>query len=130
MDLAGLQAQVTFSGYLEGGHLAPAYQKATVFVLPTYWPEGFPTVIAEAMHFGLPIVTTPIRGQADQLQEGVHACFVPTCDPARLAQVLVQLLDDAPLRAEMGRANREKVKDFAPEKVGYEYLQALQEITV
>ena len=124
------QKHVTFAGYLDGPHLARAYQKSTIFVLPTYWPEGFPNVIAEAMHFGLPIVTTQIRGQADHLKEGVHARFVPARDPARLAQILAELLNDAPLRAEMGRANREKVKDFAPEKIGYEYLKALQEIAV
>ena len=38
----------------------------------------------EAMSYGLPVVTTPIRGCADSLIEGANALFVPAHDPGRL----------------------------------------------
>jgi glycosyltransferase involved in cell wall biosynthesis len=124
----GLADCVTLTGYIEGEHLAAAYQTADVFALPTYHSEGFPTVVTEAMSVRLPVVTTPIRGAADHLQEGIHALFVPPRAPGALAEAIVRLLADPDLRERMGRANREKVKDFTPEKVGRQYLDVLQEV--
>jgi glycosyltransferase involved in cell wall biosynthesis len=123
-----LSEQVTFAGYLPPGRLHDAYAEADVFLLPTYHPEGFPTVIAEAMSAGLPIVTTKIRGIADHLEEGENALFVPPRDAAALAQALERLLSDDKLRERMADANRAKVGAFAPERVALEYLEALRRI--
>ena len=124
----GIEEHVTVAGYLVGRQLAVAYRTAQIFVLPTFFGEGFPTVIAEAMGAGLPVVTTCIRGVADCLEEGINALFVIPRDPAGLAETLIRLLNDAPLRRSMALANREKVKEFAPERVGRQYLSILDEI--
>lgn len=124
----GLRDHVTLAGYLEGEQLEAAYRSAQMLALPTYWKEGFPTVIVEAMNAGLPVVTTRIRGAADHLVEGVHVLFVPQRDPLALSEILVQLMDDPALRARMGQANREKVKEFAPEVVARQYLRVLEDI--
>jgi len=121
----GLAAHVTLAGYLGAEALAAAYQAADLFVLPS-WSEGFPTVLTEAMHAGLPVVTTRIRGAVDHLQDGVHACFVPPQNPVALAEAMVNVLQDSAWRARMRQANREKVKDFAPATVGEKYLAALR----
>jgi glycosyltransferase involved in cell wall biosynthesis len=128
VNALGLTDRVTLLGYLEGERLAEAYRAADIFVLPTYWNEGFPTVIAEAMNAGLPIVTTRIRGAADHLQEGVNALFVRPRDPGTLVEAINSLLADPAVRTRMGQANREKVKDFAPEVVGRRYLEVLEQI--
>ena len=123
----GLESHVTLAGYLDARALVAAYQAADLFVLPS-WSEGFPTVLTEAMHAGLPVVTTRIRGAVDHLQDGVHACFVPPQNPKALAEAMVKVLQDGAWRARMQQANREKVKDFAPASVGEKYLAALQAI--
>ena len=89
----GLTPAVSMPGYLAGDELRQAYQDADVFVLPSY-REGFPTVIAEAMDAGLPIVTTQIRGAADVLVQETNALFVPPRRPELLAENLVRLLQD------------------------------------
>lgn len=128
VERLGLSDHVTLTGYLLGGQLAMVYQVGDIFVLPTYYAEGFPTVIAEAMSAGLPIVTTRIRGAADHLREGVNALFVPLRDPEALARALARLLSDPSLREKMAQANQEKVKDFAPEIVTRHYLDVLEEV--
>ena len=120
----GLDSHVTIRGYLTGEDLVAAYRDADVFVLPTYWGEGFPTVIGEAMGAGLPIVTTRIRGVADLLEEGTNALFVPPRDPDALACALLRLTEHPSLRDRMSTANREKIKAFAPDIVARQYLQA------
>jgi glycosyltransferase involved in cell wall biosynthesis len=124
----GLERQIDMRGYLSGAALRAAYAEADIFALPTYWAEGFPTVIMEAMHAGLPIVTTPLRGAVDQLVQGKHSLFVPPHRPDLLAAALERLAGDEPLRLLMGSDNRLKVKDFAPEKVARRYLEILREV--
>src|SRR5581483_7773435 len=108
--------------------LAVSYRDADVFVLPTYHPEGFPTAISEAMSAGLPVVTSNVRGNADHLIEGRNALFVPPRDPDALAEALERVLSDPRLRERMARANREKVKEFAPERVARGYVDVLEEL--
>jgi glycosyltransferase involved in cell wall biosynthesis len=105
---------VLFTGEIDHDRLQELYETSDVFVLPTYWGEGFPTVISEAMNAGLPIVTTRMRGMADHLQEDENALFVAPRAPEKLALTVERLLRDPDLRTRMGRANQEKVKLFAP----------------
>ena len=61
---------------VDGDQLAAAYQSSDLFVLPTYWFEGFPTAITEAMDRETPIITTRTRGIGDHLDAGVNALFI------------------------------------------------------
>jgi len=123
-----LEKYVTLTGYIEGAYLQSAYSRADIFVLPTYWAEGFPTVIAEAMNAGLPIITTGIRGVLDHLREGTHALYVPPRNPQVLADTIKKLLSDHSLQDKMARANRKKVKNFLPKLVAKDYLNKLEKI--
>ena len=124
----GIEKSVTFTGYLSGRGLENAYRAGTVFVLPTTYPEGFPTVITEAMHAGLPIVTTSRRGIADHLSDGINALFVPPEDPDAVAAALGRLLADPALRERMQRANRQKIEEFRPRAVAERYLTVLRQM--
>jgi glycosyltransferase involved in cell wall biosynthesis len=124
----GLQGKAELLGHLDADGMRSLYRSADVFVLPTYWIEGFPTAIAEAMDAGLPVVTTRSRGMADHLEEGTNAVFVPPRDPRALAGALERLLEDSALRERLSEANRTKVADFAPDRVASGYLAALEDI--
>jgi glycosyltransferase involved in cell wall biosynthesis len=126
----GLNDHVAVKGYLEGADLSRAYAEATLFTLPTSWHEGFPTVLAEAMDAGLPIITTRIRGAADHLVEGEHALFVEPRDVEALVSAMLTLLRDAALRTRMGSANRQRVGIFEPATVGAEYLEVLRSVVL
>ena len=64
--------------------------------------EGYGLVILQAMACGLPIVTTHIVGAADLLEHGHNGLIVAPGDRAALADALMRLVDDAPLRQSMG----------------------------
>jgi glycosyltransferase involved in cell wall biosynthesis len=128
VEALGLSGSVTLAGLLSHDELLARYRAADIFVLPTYLGEGFPTVLAEAMSAGLPIVTTKLRGAADHLEEGVNALFVPPRAPSALAEAIGRLLDDDGLRGRMSAANRAKVRDFEPVKAAEIYLRALDEL--
>jgi glycosyltransferase involved in cell wall biosynthesis len=67
--------------------------------------ESYPRVILEAMAFDLPLVTTPVFGIVEQVQENVNALFYPPGDIAQLASHLARLISDDILRAEMASAS-------------------------
>ena len=122
----GIAKHVHLLGYLTGDALLDTYERATVFAFPSYWPEGFPTVLSEAMAAGLPIVTTANRGAADHLHEPENTLFVPPGDPDALGSAINRLLQDGDLAKAMGEANREKVKEFAPDVIVQAYVDALR----
>ena len=127
LDLA---EAVTICGYRYGFELGELYRAADAFCLPTYWGEGFPTVIAEAMSARLPVVTTQIRGAADYLLAEQNALFVAPKDPLAIAAAVLRLQGDPALCRRMGDANEQEVSRFAPEKVARQYLDALTSIAV
>ncbi len=123
-----LEHDVRLLGHVSGGELSAAYRNADVFLLPTYWAEGFPTAITEAMSYGLPVVTTPLRGMADHLRAEENALFVRPRAPIELAAAVRRLFDDEALRGRMGEANLTKVQDFAPSAAARTYLDALRDV--
>jgi glycosyltransferase involved in cell wall biosynthesis len=122
-----LGVKTRFLGYLDASNMSKAYRYADIFVLPTH-SEGFPTVISEAMDFGLPIVTTRIRGMVDHLQDGVNAILI---EPGRLDQLVAaisKIWRDEELRLAMASANREAVAKFEPHLVVTDYLRAIHDV--
>ena len=124
----GLEGCVEMVGYVAGERLEDLYASSDAFVLPTYFGEGFPTVIAEAMSYGLPVVTTPIRGAVDLLSEGENVLFVPPRRPAALAAALLLLLNDPAIAADMGERNRQRVSAFAPSEVVPRYVEIMRSL--
>ncbi len=120
-----LDDRVLFVGRLEGAALHSLYLESDVLVLPTFWAEGFPTVLAEAMAAGLGIVTTPVRGARDYLTDGENCLFVPPRSPGQIAAAVQRLHDERRLLREMGTSNRKVVSRFAPDRVVDEYEKAL-----
>jgi glycosyltransferase involved in cell wall biosynthesis len=103
----GLADRVLFTGPVSDDHKWALYEKAELFLLPSY-SENFGIVVAEAMAMGCPVLVTPEVGIA-QLVESAGAGVVTSNDPANLAAVVRALLDDEPRRRELGRRGREVV---------------------
>jgi O-antigen biosynthesis protein len=73
------------------------YAAADIFVCCSRI-ESFPRIILEAMAARLPIVTTPVFGIAEQVQDKVSALFYQPGDAGALAEAIARLLDDMALR--------------------------------
>ena len=98
--------------------LLAAYRKADLLVLPSRH-DPFPTVIREAMFFGLPCVATDIWAMAEMIQDGVTGYLVPPESPERLAQGMERILRDPVLQQSMGIAARKRAEQrFSWQAVG------------
>lgn len=104
----GLSDVVDFVGYKNQTEVSEALRDTDALVLPSF-AEGVPVVLMEAMAAGRPVVTTPIAGVPELVEDGVSGRLVPPGDVETLSGALREVLSDAELRARMGAAGREKV---------------------
>jgi len=72
--------------------------------------EGMPHVIAEAGAARLPVVATQDNGSMQQIEDGVSGLFVAHESPVEVADAIVRLAGDAPMRLRLGAALRRKVE--------------------
>jgi glycosyltransferase involved in cell wall biosynthesis len=97
-----LGARVSLLGELDGAALARCYERADLFVLPSYF-EGYGMALAEALAHGLPIVSTT-GGAIPETVPAAASVLVPPGDDRALARALAQLLDDPGERARLAAA--------------------------
>ena len=67
----------------------------------------------EAMASSMPVITTPIGGIPELVENGFSGLFVPYGDVKLLAQTLIDLAQNPELRRKLGENARQKIlKDF------------------
>ena len=81
-------------------------QAADIFVLPTYYSEGLPVAILEAMACAKPIIATRHRGCQDVVVHNQTGYLVPVKQIPPLIEKIDLLLDDDPLRRKLGQNAR------------------------
>lgn len=87
---------------------------ADAFVLSSHW-EPLGMVYLEAAACGLPCVGTDVDGAREAVKDGETGLMVDPQHPEGLAAALGRLAGDPVLRAQMGRAGREKSLAFSEE---------------
>ncbi|MFN2623968.1 MAG: glycosyltransferase family 4 protein [Chthoniobacterales bacterium] len=100
---ADLKDCVALTGPQTQAEIADRLAHSAVFALPcTREADGamdnLPTVIMEAMAAGLPVISTPLAGIPEMVEDGVNGELVSERDPVALADAIERLLD-APERA-------------------------------
>ncbi len=112
----GLDARVTFPGWIEEAQTHAHLSRAALLVLPSE-AEGLPMAVVEAFAWGVPVISTPVGSTPDILHDGVEGLLIPVGDPEALAVALQRLIADPALRRELGanaRAAFARNLDFGP----------------
>jgi len=105
-DLSGC---VQFVGPVAGKAKARLLAEADILAFPTfYYYETMGLVLLEAMQAGLPVVATRRASIPEIVADGVNGLLVEEQDAADLAEKILRLAGDPPLRARMGAANRKR----------------------
>ena len=84
-----------------------------IFTLTSLW-EGLPRVIPQAMIAGLPVVANNVDGNAEIIRDGVNGFLTPPGDISLMAERIVRLLKDQPLKQAIVAQGRETAaKEFS-----------------
>jgi glycosyltransferase involved in cell wall biosynthesis len=121
----GIGEYVRFIGFVANPYAWMA--KADLFVLPSRW-EGFPTVAAEAMACGAPLLLTDCSfGPRDVLEPGTSGELVPVDDEAALAVQIYRLISEPDLRAKLSAEGLKRVELFRIDPMLAAYARLFEE---
>jgi glycosyltransferase involved in cell wall biosynthesis len=120
---------VEFLGRQTEDELTTWYQRVEALILPSLY-EGMPTVILEAMAFGLPIVATDIGAVATVVDRD-NGLLVPPGSAEALAAAIQQFVALAPeVKRELAARSREKIQtQFTWQAVGEKTLALLSSLS-
>ena len=132
---AALRQQIEESG-LEGkvclmGYTAEVLQKmsqASLYLLTSMF-EGFGLVLIEAMSVGLPLVSYMCpTGPKTIIEDGQNGYLVAVGDEKTFAERVCQLIEDEPLRKQMGQAGLKESEKYRIEDIAQRWMQLFREL--
>lgn len=104
----------------------PYLAASTVFVLPSYYREGLPRTLLEALATGRPLITTDLPGCREPVIPGVNGFLVPPRDVAALQEAMERFLLDPALAPAMGARSRALAEErFDVDKVNRQILRVM-----
>ncbi len=83
---------VRYKGILSAEQVMPTMEQYDALIMPTYWPsEGYPGVILEAFHAGLPVICSRWRFLPELVDDSC-GFLVPPRDANQLSQAMSDLV--------------------------------------
>ena len=88
---------------------------AWCLALPSYWPEGLPLAVLEAMISGVPVIATPVGGIPELIDDEREGLLVAPRDAKTLEAALARLLGDEALADRLAAgARRRAIAECSP----------------
>ena len=121
----GLDDQVIHVEYISDEDLLLLYNACDLFVYPSLY-EGFGLPVIEAMACGTPVACS----NATSLPEvaGKAAVYFDPTDAGDMANAMIRILDDSPLKEKLSRAGIERASTFSWRRTAEETLKVFEEV--
>ena len=101
--------------------------KCSVFVLPTYYREGIPRTLLEALAMGRPVITTNTPGCRETVVEGKNGLFVKVKRVDDLADKMIWMIKNKAKLQKMGDKSYQMCLDkFTIEKINARMLEIME----
>lgn len=114
-------SRVSFLGEVSEDRLLQAYEHCDIFVAPSRY-ESFGLIFLEAMRAEKVTVGTHVGGIPEVIEDGCTGVLVQPNDVQSLFAGLCLLIDDEPLRKQMGKAARLRFEQHFTDEVFVEQL--------
>ena len=108
---------IEWAGYVTNNSKHNLLDAAHIMFFPSYYPEGLPLTLLEAMMYGLPIVSRPVGGIPDIIKNIENGYLTESFKPDDYCQIINSLVNNPTQYQQMSQANIEKSKVFEPQKV-------------
>ncbi len=121
----GLDQQVVLEGFRED--VPDLIAASSMMLVPSQSSESFGLTIIEAMSHGVPVIATRVGGIPEVLQDGQGGYLVAPDDVDGLADRMLRLLSDEPLRQEQGKQGKAYFNEnFRAERMAASYATLLR----
>ena len=124
-QLQTISQQVQYVGYIEA--MASAINRCSVFVYPSYYREGVPRALLEALACGRPIITTDAIGCREAIIDRKNGIQIPIKDTQSLAQAMEFFITHPDQIVVMGNASRCYAHHFEIHRVNEQMHQKVME---
>ena len=126
----GLEAHVTFAGYVPEEELNHYYDVADVYVMPSRpegdTVEGFGLVFIEAGARGLPVIGGRHGGVQEAIVDGQTGYLVDPLDRDEIARRILELIEHPALRRMLGKQGRKRVlSEFTAPRMARRTIEVL-----
>lgn len=125
VEALGLADRVRFIGYVAQEHLPGLYGGARLFVYPSRY-EGFGLPVLEAMHCGVPVITTDVSAMPEVAGDG--ALLVGPDDIPGLADAILRVLGDPSFADGLARRGRERAAGFSWERCALDTRRVYEQV--
>ncbi len=110
----GVDERVVFAGFVPD--IECCYHAADL-CMSVSRSEGLPFNLMEAMHCGLPVVATRVKGHEDLIMDGKNGFLVPFGEEEQLCCAVRQLMQQPEQCRSFGAVGRELVQQYSLERV-------------
>lgn len=101
-----------YKGVCEPDQVQQTISKYDLFVLPTFFPEGVPGAVIEAMFTGIPIVISDYTAAQEMITNGVDGIVIPQNSIEPLVDAIVKIVLDCEFRFTVSRNILLKSKEY------------------
>lgn len=109
----GAAGRVHLTGWLSGQELEEQYAAASVVVIPSIFPDNFPTVAIEALGSGRAVVGSRVGGIPELVHDGDNGLLTAADDIEELESALDRMLGDPALVRRMGNRSAALAATYA-----------------
>ena len=124
-----LRSNIEYRGPVNDDVRDEAYSQCAIFVAPSRY-ESFGLMYIEAMCYGVPVIGCNNGGAPEVIKNNVTGVIVEPGNMIALAEALLILINNPPLRHRMGQAGRKSaINFFSRERMAEKTLELYHDIT-
>ena len=112
-------------GFVTGDEKQMILDRSDIFLFPTYYGEGCPVVVLEAMGRGLAIVSTPIGAIPELVKNNENGFIIRDLEPISFYEAVKRLVDDQELLRTFQENNRKKAQEKYEAKIVAKKIEAI-----
>lgn len=122
---------ITVLGAISGEQLIETYTNAAISIFPTYYGEGMPTSVLEAMAFGMPVFTRKVGGLKDFFDSSRMGYITYSVEQEEFANAIKHYLNDPSLYKQVSMYNHNyAIEHFLASKVAIAIEREINNILI
>ncbi len=124
----GIEDLAEYIGWVQDDDKDRFFTMSDYFILPTYH-EAMPMTILEALSYGKPVISTPVGGIPEVIEDNKNGYLFTPGDMTQLKKIIFEVLHDSSKYGSMSKQAMNSARNFYPESIKTELEKLYSEIS-